>query len=201
MTERARADPSPPFVEWQTSSSHPYAIDWIDLREVSGLHDAAEAGAALGMSFSPGKHHEHFLANHDRDLAADIERIRAVHHVDALLLLVNDGELAAMRIPTLPTDIAAAGIKLLRHPIPDFGVPADRAAFAATIDDVLERLRAGQRVLVACVAGFGRTGTVTAAVLCEVGLAAPEAIAMVRRTRPNTIERDVQVRFVEGWPG
>jgi len=209
MTERANADAGQPPAEWRMSEDTPYEVDWVDLAAVPGLRGVAGAVAvpglrgvaerdgALGMGFAPGKYDSR--GKHDRDLAADLERLRAVHRVDALLLLVDDGELATMRIPELPAAVAAVGITVLRHPIPDFGVPQDAVAFAATIDDVLARIRAGERVLVACFGGFGRTGTVSACVLRVAGLAPADAIALVRATRPGTIERDSQVAFVEAY--
>ncbi len=197
MIERAHADAGQPPAAWRTSEDAPYEVDWVDIEAVPGLRGAADRRGALGMGFAPGKYDP--PGKHDRDLAADLERLRAVHCVDALFLLVDDGELATMRTPDLPSAAGAAGIAVRRHPIPDFGVPQDTAAFAATIDDVLERLRAGERVLVACFGGFGRTGTVTACVLRRAGLTPAEAIALVRATRPGTIESEGQLRYVEAY--
>jgi len=197
MIGRAHADVGQPPADWRTSEDTPYEVDWVDLAAVPGLRGAADRDGALGMGFAPGKYDPN--GRHDRDLAADIERLRAVHRVDALLLLVDDGELATMRIADLPAAAATAGITVLRHPIPDFGVPKDTAAFAATIDDVLTRVRTGERVLVACFGGFGRTGTVTACALRAAGLAPAQAIALVRAMRPGTIEHEGQLRYVEAY--
>lgn len=175
----------------------PYAIDWVDLSRVPSLADAAALGGALGMSHAPGVTDP--VKQRDRDVAEDVARLRDVEHADAVLLLLGDDELPMLQISELPDALAAADIDLLRHPIPDFGVPADRDAFAPVVADVLARVRSGQRVLVACRAGFGRSGTVTASILRQAGLDADDAIALVRTTRPGTIERDVQLRFVEGW--
>ena len=176
----------------------PYAIDWVDLARVPDLADAASAGGSLGMSHAPGVTDP--VKGRDRDVAMDVARLRDVEHADAVLLLLGHDELPMLEIRELPDALAAADIELLRQPIPDFGVPADREAFKAVVDDVLARVRSGQRVLVACRAGFGRTGTVTASILRQAGVTAEDAIALVRETRPGTIERDVQLRFVEDWP-
>ena len=149
------------------------------------------------MSHAPGVTDP--VKGRDRDVAEDLAVLRDVHHADALLLLLGDDELPMLEIADLPAAVEASDVELLRHPIPDFGVPADEAAFAVVVDDVLDRVRAGQRVVVACRAGFGRTGTVTASLLRAAGVGPREAIDLVRATRPGTIERDAQAAFVEEW--
>jgi hypothetical protein len=175
----------------------PYAIDWVDLGRVPSLGDAAAAGGALGMSHAPGVTDP--VKQRDRDVATDVARLHDVERADAVLLLLGDDELPLLEISELPDALDDAGIELLRHPIPDVGVPADREAFGAVAADVVARVRSGQRVVVACRAGFGRTGTVTATILRQAGLDAADAVELVRTTRPGTIERDVQLDFVEGW--
>ena len=181
---------------WRTSVTDPYPVDWVDLRLVPGLAEAVTSGGALGMSFAPGKVDSYW--KHDRDLGADVERLRAVHHVDTLVLLIEDGELRDLRIEALPEVAAAAGIELVRYPIPDFGIPTDEVAFGRLVDDVLARVRAGGRVVVACKGGYGRTGAVTGALLRAGGVGPTEAVSLVRATRPGTIETPSQAEFVEG---
>src|SRR5262245_47228564 len=150
------------------------------------------------MSFAPGKVDPYW--QHDRDLAADLERMRDVHRVDRLVLLIEDGELRDLRIEALPELAAAAGIELVRYPIADFGIPTDEATFGPLVDDVLGRVQAGGRVVVACKGGYGRTGAVTGAILRAAGLSPAEAVTTVRTTRPGTIETDVQASFVLDRP-
>ena len=108
----------PVLEHWRTSDSDPYPVDWIDLQLVPGLAvEAAASGGRLGMSFAPGKVDPYW--RHERDLSADVERMRAVHGVDALLLLIEDRELRDLRIRPLPEVAAAADIELLRYPIAD----------------------------------------------------------------------------------
>src|SRR4029079_15077780 len=96
--------------EWRTSATEPYDVDWVDLRQCPGL---ADAPGALGMSYAPGKVDPYW--KHDRDLAADLDAFRAVHHVDTLVLLIEDGELADLRITDLPAAAASVGLELLRY--------------------------------------------------------------------------------------
>ncbi|HEY8543587.1 MAG TPA: protein-tyrosine phosphatase family protein [Acidimicrobiales bacterium] len=63
---------------------------------------------------------------------------------------------------------------------PDFGVPGDTAAFVASLRDVLDRARRGERVEVGCLGGHGRTGTALAALAVLAGHPADDAVAWAR---------------------
>ncbi len=127
--------------------SGPIRVDWVNFETVPGLRGAT---GWLGMTFLPGKWGHGRAGDHRRDLEADATTLRDAHHVDALLVLVEDHELVSARVPTIADVMTTHGIELLRHPIPDGGVPADTAAFSAVVEDLIERVRAGQRVVVAC---------------------------------------------------
>ncbi len=175
----------------------PYEIDWIDLAAVPGLASAVGAGGALGMGFTPGKHDAYWM--HDRDVDADVAALRDVHRVTTLLLLIEDHELDDLRVTDLPSALADAEVELIRYPIPDFGVPGDVDAYRVVADDILDRVRGGQRVVVACRGGYGRTGTVVGSMLRTAGLGPDEAVAMVRATRPGTIEARRAGGVRRGW--
>ena len=57
-------------------------------------------------------------------------------------------------------------------------------------------LSEGGRVVLHCRGGIGRTGTIAARLLVEFGVAPEEAIRMVRRARPGTIETMAQEEYV-----
>ena len=60
------------------------------------------------------------------------------------------------------------------------------------------RLAAGERVLVHCKGGLGRTGLVAARLLVEFGVAPADAVARVRAARPGAIETERQLAYVLG---
>ena len=61
------------------------------------------------------------------------------------------------------------------------------------VDAALAR---GDRVLVHCAAGLGRTGMLVAKLLVLHGVSAEEAITQVRSARPGTIETEAQADWV-----
>jgi hypothetical protein len=85
---------------------------------------------------------------------------------------------------------------------PDFGVPADIAGLRASLVDLLDRARAGDRVEVGCLGGHGRTGTALACLAVLTGTPAGDAAGWVRAHYcPEAIETDAQREFVEAFPG
>jgi protein-tyrosine phosphatase len=64
-------------------------------------------------------------------------------------------------------------------PIPDYGVPAEPAVFWSRASEIAASLQNGERVLVHCGAGIGRTGTFAVAVAMKIGLSFPDAMEAV----------------------
>jgi protein-tyrosine phosphatase len=79
---------------------------------------------------------------------------------------------------------------------PDFRLPADPAALAATLREALARAGT-ERVEFACAGGQGRTGTALACLAVLDGVPNAEAVAYVRaHYRPQAVETPGQRRFV-----
>lgn len=115
--------------------------------------------------------------------------------VDTIACLLDDRE--------MPADLRAAyetsAVEIVRHPIPDFGRPADRDALAAFIDDLLGRLRRGATIYLHCRAGIGRTGTVLACLLKRAG-AVDDPVTLVRAIYdPRALETEEQQRFARAF--
>ena len=153
--------------------------DWLDVTLIPGL---ASATGRLGMTGIGG--------------AAGLTRADGI---DRLVLFVEDHELAYAGVSNLDAILAAEGIELVRHPIPDMGIPRDPRAFARLLDDTRAAVTAGDTVVIACFGGFGRTGTAVACLLQDAGLTADEAVNLTRTTRRGTIERPAQFAFVHDW--
>ncbi|MBA2662743.1 MAG: dual specificity protein phosphatase family protein [Bradymonadaceae bacterium] len=177
----------------RTSVTHPLRVDWIR------PEDVPQFAGRLGLTFAPGKWQpEGHTAFWDRDLEADLTRLRDAWTTDCLVTLNEGHELERLRIPTLCERAVAAGIESLYFPIPDQGIPSDPGAFAELCAQITERLADGRRVVVHCMGGLGRSGLVAAACIIGLGYSSEQAIALVRNARPGAVENTAQERFLAG---
>jgi ADP-ribosyl-[dinitrogen reductase] hydrolase len=117
-----------------------------------------------------------------------------------LVSLVEPGEAARLGLDLgrLARACAAHGTAFRHAPIADLAVPgADfEAAWADLGPRLAGELRHGRRLAIHCRAGLGRSGTVAARLLIELGLDPEQAVARVRVARPGAIETPAQERHL-----
>lgn len=177
----------------KTSTSHPLQIGSIDLA----------SGARIGLTFCPGKVQPGAASGAwDRDLDLDLDAIEG-WGADLVLSLLEREEFDELKVPQrlISEGLRRRGICWLQLPIPDFGTPgADfETQWSRDVGPMLRhRLRYGGAVVLHCKGGLGRTGTIAARLLVELGESTPgEAILRVRKARPGAIENRDQERHVE----
>jgi len=156
-------------------------VGWIE----SGLTGPGR----LGITLCPGRR------DRGRDLEADLAKLRS-EGATRLLCLLSDSELNWAGVPDLGSRAQAAGLTYRRLPVPDQGTPdiADAIELARWCRDATER---GETVVVTCMGGLGRSGTVAACSLVAAGLSPDGAIAAVRTARgPRALETVGQEDFV-----
>lgn len=90
----------------------------------------------------------------------------------------------------LRAELAAAGVDWLHCPVADYGVPD--AGWDAVGAAALARLAAGQRVLVHCMGGCGRSGAAVLRLMVDAGEAPEAALARLRAVRPCAVETGAQ---------
>jgi protein-tyrosine phosphatase/nicotinamidase-related amidase/aminoglycoside phosphotransferase (APT) family kinase protein len=156
-------------------------VDWID-------PDLIGRGR-LGITSCPGRQDQ------GRDLDADLTQLRS-QGATRLLCLLTDSELHWAGVPDLGPRAQAAGLTYHRLPVPDQGTPdiADAVDLARWCREATER---GGTVVVTCMAGLGRSGTVAGCFLVAAGISPDAAIAAVRTARgPRALETTAQEDFV-----
>jgi protein-tyrosine phosphatase len=179
-------------------------IDWLVAAGVETGPDGGTSHGAphrLGLTILPGKHGASTRYPgrvYRRDLARDLADLTE-DGVGRMILLVEDGELERWGDPHIVERAAERGLEILRHPMPDGGVPAS----LVEMDTILAELRIALdrcSVAVACMGGVGRTGMVAACVLVADGMPAEAAIAQVRSVRhPEAVETERQRSFVHAY--
>jgi protein-tyrosine phosphatase len=163
----------------------PLRVDWIDR--------AYTRGGRLGMTLLPGRR------DYGRSLTSDLEALRqaGVSHVVCLL---TENEFSEYGVDNLLEAYREAGFIVQHLPILDQGV-CSVEEMRGLLNWIRLNLIEGAGVLLQCVGGLGRSGTVAACYLETVGLSAEAAMAEVRRARsPRAIESAVQEEFVRSFP-
>ena len=116
-----------------------------------------------------------------RDLDSDLDAIRDWGAV-AVITLVQPAELDALNVAELGRKVCERQMAWHHLPIADGAIPsaAFEAGWRTVGEDVRAQLRGGFDVLVHCQGGLGRSGTIAARLLIELGKAPREAVDMVR---------------------
>lgn len=97
--------------------------------------------------------------------------------------------------------MAAGGPELVRFPVPDPRTPVGREReYRDAVRALVERVRSGGFVAIACRGGMDRSGMTAAVLYREAGLGADEAMARVQAARRHTITIGDQREFVRAWP-
>lgn len=151
------------------------------LREVE-LPEGVTGGLLLcGM---PGRHQESFDHARLEIMRNGIGRVVSLAPVDEIRMKSPDYHQAitSNRLPW----------KQEMLPIPDYGVPEDREAFLRLAQTLAHCLLRGERLLIHCGAGIGRTGTFAICLLLALGqsLANAQAAVQLAGSSPETSEQE-----------
>lgn len=116
----------------------------------------------------------------------------------AVIALAETAELPDGALALLATALAGRGVAWAHFPIVDYAAPSagfetEWRAASARYHQILD---AGGAVAITCHYGAGRSGTIAARLLTERGAAPAAAIAAVRAAFPESIESEVQVRWI-----
>jgi len=173
----------------KNSDTDPIRVDFLP-------DDVLQLPGRLGMSFAPGKQHQGMTALWQRDLNADLTRIRQVYHTDLLVSLIEAAELQELQIPDLFPQVQAHGMASRWFPIRDFGTPTSMPGLVHLVEEILTWIDHRKTVVVHCKGGLGRSGLVVSSCLVAVGYSPQTAFEQVRRSRPGSVETPEQEQYV-----
>jgi protein-tyrosine phosphatase len=174
----------------RTSLTHPLQIKSLPV-----------SGGTLGLTICPGKQGDSvYGAPWARDLHTDLLAVKEWGG-SLVVTLMERHEFQLLGVEQLPDRVAAFGMDWLHLPIRDVDIPnaAFMAEWPAVRVGLLSRLVAGEKILVHCRGGLGRTGIIAAMILIDTGSTASKAIASVRAVRPGAIETTAQENFVRTY--
>ena len=160
-------------------------VDWVGLDDLYGA-------AQLGLTICPGRR------DRGRDLAADLDTL-VREGVGTLVSLLPSHELEWAGGADLVDAAESRDLKVLRLAIPDQGI-CSMEELSKTVALISEALSRGEKVVIHCMGGLGRSGLMAAAVLIRAGLSAEPAVERVRAARgPRAVETQVQYDFVKRY--
>lgn len=175
----------------RTSESSPIGINQV-------VPPAPGGGGWLAITLAPGKVTQGNSCYWERDLGADLDRLKELG-ATTLVPLLEDDELVYLKIPQLIEAARERGLDVFRFPFYDGGVPKDLEKTSRFVDDLRRRIDRGERIVMHCNGGLGRAGTMAACVRLAMGLdtSPRQAISSVRKARgPRAIENRGQENFV-----
>jgi len=127
-----------------------------------------------------------FLKGSGNPTDADLKKLRKKGFAVIVSLLMEDERLPGYDVGR------AADLGFTRHNIPVKDYHAPTLDQLEQFVGLIETLPSGAKTIVHCEGGTGRTGTFAAAYWVAKGLTASEAIARVRKARPQAIETPEQ---------
>lgn len=153
----------------------------------------------LGLTAAPGRWWPGRDLDPESQLGRDLALLRDRYRTGALVTLMEAGELRARGLDHLLGEVRRAGLESLWFPVPDMGAPTSMEAARELVGRILDRMERRQTVVVHCLGGLGRSGTIAACVLAARGRSPERALGLVRRARPGAVQTEAQEAFVRAF--
>jgi protein-tyrosine phosphatase len=133
----------------------------------------------------------------DRDINLDVATIKS-WGADAIISLLEDFDYEELQVPELPA-VYQREFKIWHNlPIQDKNAPDQDwlKNWLSVREQIRTQLNNGEKIMIHCEGGFGRTGTVAAMILMDFGYSVTDAIIECRKARELSVETSVQERFL-----
>ncbi len=182
-----------------TSDSHPIYAGIIPQEETPLFK------GRLGITFAPGKCHYGISSRikWERDVEKDLMRLKTEYNTNTIVTLIEQFEFSNLKISDLRPKIFEKGMKSIWFPIKDGHIPEcgeeTMAKFDLLISYLFDLLVIGENLIVHCMGGLGRAGTVATCLLIKAGKSYEEALQVVRKTRKGAVENSLQEEFIKNY--
>ena len=115
----------------------------------------------------------------------------------AVLTMTKQAELERKGAGSLGADCTGLGIAWHHLPVADFGAPTPEveALWPEVSRDLRAHLSRGNRVLVHCFGGCGRSGMAALRLMVDAGEAPAAALTLLREARPCAVETEAQLAW------
>lgn len=120
--------------------------------------------------------------------------------VSGVVVLLEESEIQETYGGKLKSTYESFGFKVIHYPIRDHSIPRDMKSFSDLQSKLVEMTEKDQ-ILVHCLGGLGRSGTVLAGLFITLGNDAEKAIQMVRVKNTRAVETEEQERFLRDYAG
>ncbi len=150
------------------------------------------------MTLCPGKKIQSAMSGvWERDLVIDFKAIQD-WGAQAIVNLMEEHEYELLSIPDYVEKVNTYPMEFYHLPIIDVHPPDKRFIdlWKSAGPKLRQILQCGGKILIHCRGGMGRTGTVAAQLLVELGMSHKDAIKAVRDARDGTIETREQENYV-----
>jgi len=176
----------------RTSHTHPLRVDRLRLKR-----------GTIGMTICPGKKGPSVRgAPWLRDMREDMQHL-VNEGVTTIVTLMEWEELKAYRAQHIKIEAEQAGLKWIFFPFQDRSIPNSEQSeeWKAVSCHIHAALNTFETVLIHCLGGLGRTGTVASMLLQDLGQSPDESIKNLRAVRAGTVETASQEVFLSQYKG
>ena len=173
--------------------SLPLKIDTVSVPSFSGL---------IGISACPGMKDFSTLDLYDDRIENDLQCI-SNWGARAVVTVLDLNEITALGVAALPARIVARDIFWLHLPMSNNLLPEAKfeEKWCSVRDSLLLFLQQGERILIHCKEGIGRSALVAVRLLIEAGIDTDSAIKAVRKARPGSLMLYSQEKYCHSLGG
>ncbi|MEM1001014.1 MAG: dual specificity protein phosphatase family protein [Bacteroidota bacterium] len=132
------------------------------------------------------------------DWLFDEIRTLKIYETDILVSLLEQSEQAELELQNEQSICHELSIKFISFPIKDRSVPTNNQAFRTLVEELNNELEQGQKIIIHCRMGIGRTGMLAAGILMQHGYDANSAFELLSKVRTmNVPDTEEQAEWVK----